>query len=359
MERRAGYEPEFMRNMLQLNNGNLNINDTSLPRFSEIGQLAGISQTDWSWSVLLADFDNDGWNDIHITNGMGKDLINADFVMYRAGSSQDYANPQDRGKVLQEKLADYGSVPLRNYFYKNNGDYTFSSMAEDAGINDLSISNGAAYADFDNDGDLDLVVNNINQEVFFYENKQPGINKNHSISFALLGDSLNKDGLGTKIFLYSNNKIQYSEQSPVRGYLSSVDKRLHFGLSALSNIDSVIVIWPDGKKQILKNIRTDNVFTLRQSDANETWNSSSINSHAIFKDITNETCVDYKHNETFFNDFAFQRLLPQKYSQLGPLISVGDINGDGLEDFFVGGAFNQSGKIFIQKVMGNSPEKIW
>ncbi len=356
MERRAGYEPEFMRNMLHLNNGNLKINDTVLPRFSEIGQLAGISRTDWSWSVLMADFDNDGWNDMHITNGMGKDLINADFVLYRANTKpEDFDVPQERWQVLQEKLKGYGAVPLQNYFYKNNRDYSFANLSNDVGLNETSISNGAAYADFDNDGDLDLVVNNINQAAFFYENTQS--DKKHFISFALQGDTPNTDGLGTKIFLYAGSKIQIAEQSPVRGYLSSVDKRLHFGLDSITTIDSAVVIWSDNKKQLLKNIGIDTILTLKYSDAGKTINNVAQSPLFLFNDFTNTSGLGFKHYEPFFNDYSFQRLLPQKYSQLGPYISTGDINGDGLEDFFIGGAFNQSGKICLQQANGKFKEK--
>jgi enediyne biosynthesis protein E4 len=358
MERNAEYEPEFMRNMLHLNNGNLKINDTVLPRFSEIGQLAGISRTDWSWSVLMADFDNDGWNDMHITNGIGKDLINADFVLYRANTKpENFERPQERWKVLQEKLKGYGTVPLQNYFYKNNRDYSFSNVSNNAGMDEVSISNGAAYADFDNDGDLDLVVNNINQTAFFYENTQADVKQNHFISFALQGDSINKDGIGTKIFLYAKHKIQIAEQSPVRGYLSSVDKRLHFGLDSIAAIDSVVVIWPDNKKQVVKNAKADSILTLKYSDAGKDVNPFTQNTSLLFTDITKSAGLGFKHYEPFFNDFSFQRLLPQKYSQLGPYISVADVNGDGLQDFFIGGAFNQSGKICLQKANGQFEEK--
>lgn len=353
MERRAGYEPEFMRNMLHLNNGNLNINDTLLPRFSEIGQLAGISQTDWSWSVLMADFDNDGWNDIHVTNGMGKDLINADFVMYRANHLRgNFNKPQQRWKELQEKLTGFGQVPLRNYLFKNNKDYTFNDVSEEAGINDLSISNGAAYADFDNDGDLDLVVNNINQEAFFYENLTNGEGVNHFLKISLKGDSLNADGIGTKIYVYSEGNIKYAEQNVVRGYLSSVDKRINFGIGLKNLIDSIKVIWPDDKMQIIKNVKTDTSLTLDHSSAEKKWIQSSPGSKPIFADVTNESGVSFLHRETYFNDFNFQRLLPQKFSQSGPFITIGDVNGDRLEDFFIGGAFNQSGKIFVQDKSG-------
>jgi enediyne biosynthesis protein E4 len=355
MEQNAGYEPQFMRNMLHLNNGNLTINDTTLPRFSEIGQLAGFSKTDWSWSVLMADFDNDGWNDIHITNGMGKDLINADFVFYRADSkSANFNDPNKRGKALTQALNKYGSVPLQNYFYKNNKDLTFSKVTEAAGLNETSISNGAAYADFDNDGDLDLVVNNINQPAFFYENSQTvAAAPKHFLRFVLAGDSLNKNAFGTKVFLYANGEVHTAEQFPVRGYLSTVDSRLHFGLDTIAAVDSAVVIWPDNKKQVLLNVKTDTTIALQYSKVGLQWQQTIADGNTWFTSANNSTGINFIHKEILFNDFEFQRLLPQKFSQLGPFVSVADVNGDGLEDFFVGGAFNQSGQVHIQQTNGS------
>jgi len=349
MERRASYEPEFMRNMLQENLGNLKINDTILPRFCEIGQFAGISQTDWSWSVLMADFDNDGWKDMHITNGMGRDLINADFVLYRANTLQgQFSRATERNMALDSMLRSLGAVPLRNYFFKNNGNCSFENISESAGLTDLSISNGAAYADFDNDGDLDLIVNNINQEAFFYENMNEIKKENHFISLSIIGDSLNRDGIGAKVYLYNKDKTQYVEDLPVRGYLSTVDKRLHFGTGAATTVDSMVIVWPDDKMQVLTSIRSDTTITIDYANADKTWKPAKSESNYLFSDVTQKSNVEFLHKETYFNDYAFQRLLPQKYSQLGPGISVGDVNGDGLDDFFIGGAYNQSGKIFIQ-----------
>jgi len=349
MERHKGYEPEFMRNMLQVNLGNLKINDTILPRFCEVGQFAGISQTDWSWSILMADFDNDGWKDVHITNGMGRDLINADFVLYRANTLQgQFSSSVERNKALNSMLKSLGAVPLRNYFFKNNSGHSFENLSEASGITELSVSNGAAYADFDNDGDLDLVVNNINGEAFFYENTSESSRDKHFVSISLYGDSLNRDGLGAKIYLYDKGKMQCFEESPVRGYLSSVDKRLHFGVGSSTSIDSIAIVWPDDKMQMLYSLTPDTLLRIKHQDADKLWSPVKIEAGNFFADVTREINVQFQHKETYFNDFAFQRLLPQKFSQLGPCISVGDVNGDGLTDFFVGGAYNQSGKLFIQ-----------
>ena len=227
-ERNLGYSPEFMRNMLQLNNGNYQNGDSSLPFFSEIGQMAGISETDWSWSILFADFNNDGYKDAHITNGIGRDFINADFISFSENVGGIPMKKQFR-KKLRDKLVALKHVEIPNYLYLNNGDYTFSNITDSSGIKQNSMSNGAAYVDLDNDGDLDLVVNNINKEAFVLINNENQNNKpktNHSISFILKGDSLNTKGFGAKVFVFNNGKSQLQEEYPVRGYLSTVDTKL-------------------------------------------------------------------------------------------------------------------------------------
>ncbi len=353
LERKAGYQPAFMRNMLQLNRGDIKIRNSQYPRFSEIGQLAGISQTDWSWSVLMADFDNDGWKDIHITNGLGRDLINADFVTYRANTLiREASYLQQRVQHLRQQLDELGEVHLRNYFFRNTNGYEFTDVSQKEGIEDLSISNGAAYADFDNDGDLDLVVNNINDEAFYYENVSERNKLNHHLQLSFNGTKYNTGGIGTKVYLYNKEKILYAEQNLVRGYLSSVDSRMHFGLGSTAFVDSLVVIWPDDKMQVVRSIRTDTLLQLNHANADGIWQCSAAGDTGLFYDITKESGVSFVHKESFFNDYSFQRLLPQKYSQTGPSISIGDVNGDGLNDFYVGGAYNQSGKVYIQNVNG-------
>lgn len=350
-ERLRGYEPEFMRNMLQLNNGNRFQGDTAVPFFSEIGQLAGVSATDWSWSVLLADFNNDGWKDMHITNGVGRDFINADFVEFSNQVLSTMGDKKEQEEKIRQKLASLDHVNLSNYLYTSNHGYTFTDASANAGINEPSMSNGAAYADLDNDGDLDLVVNNINKEAFVFENKTIQSGKpaqTHFLKIVLHGDEPNQHGFGTKICLYRKGQVQVEEQNPVRGYFSSVDQDLHFGLATETKIDSLIVIWPNGKREVRINPAVDTTLTLMQRNAPAINESLKPRTEFLFTDITSSLNLPYRHTEYEFNDFAYQRLLPQKFSQLGPFMATGDVNKDGRVDFFVGGANNFSGKVFLQ-----------
>ncbi|HLK27105.1 MAG TPA: VCBS repeat-containing protein [Puia sp.] len=357
IEKKKGYQPEFVHNMLQLNNGVRNINNRREPFFSEIGQMAGISETDWSWSVLFADFDNDGWKDVHIANGLGRDPTNSDFLEYRHNTVvQAGISEKDLGlqRSLNEHLASLGEVKLRNYLFRNNGNLTFEDVSADAGINEKSISNGVAYADLDNDGDLDIVTNNINGPAFVMRNDidNAAASENNYLKIKLNGDSLNKDGIGTTIYSFSKGLEQMIEQYPVRGYLSSVDNRLHIG-SGKNNIDSLRIVWADGKAQLIQHPVLNNLLQINYKDANDIYHQSRCFSDSLFIDVTEKAKADFQHKETFFFDYGFQPLIPQKYSQEGPFISTGDLNGDGLEDFFIGGAFKQSGKIILQQQDGS------
>ena len=379
---RLGYEPAFVRNMLQLHNGIKRRGNKNEAFYSEIGQLAGISETDWSWSVLMADFDNDGWKDIHITNGLTKDVTNNDYAAYRNeqakneysfGGENDSTTSLNKNtiKLLRERLDQYEGLKINNYFFHNNGNITFTDATETIGLAVPSVSHGAAYVDLDNDGDLDLVVNNMNQNAFVWKNEIRKSIKDTTQNFLALqlnGQPANIFGLGSKVSLYSKGKIQFFEKAPVRGFSSSVDYRLHFGVGSITTIDSLKIQWPDDKMQLIKNINVNQLLTLKYEDAKALikQNSSEVNS-LLFNDVTEYLGIDYKHAETNYFDFGNRRALPQKYSQLGPTIVTGYINGDSLIDFFVGGAANQSGKLFFQKkdgsfiaknlVEGNKPEE--
>jgi hypothetical protein len=368
-ERQMGYEPEFMRNMLQLNNGCMQAGDTSIPFFSEIGQLAGIQATDWSWSVLIADFNNDGWKDIHITNGIGRDFINADFLEFSSRIFGSDKTRKEQEALIRKRLAELDHVNLPNYLFLNRHDDTFADISAQAGIDEPSMSNGAAYVDLDNDGDLDLVVNNINKEAFVFINNTVQRGKPagaHFVSLGLAGDSLNPQAFGAKVWVYSGHESQMQEENPVRGYFSSVDRQLLFGLGQSRRVDSLKVIWPDSSVQTIRNVQTDTFLTLSWKNAARTF-PLPIGSRSrsllpsppppLFSDITATAGISYKHRESPFNDFALQLLLPHKYSQLGPFIATSDMNRDGATDFFIGGAFNSSGKLFLQQKNGSFQSK--
>jgi enediyne biosynthesis protein E4 len=348
-ERSNGYQPSFPRNMLQLNIGTKD----SVPLFSETGQLAGISETDWSWSVLLADFNNDGFKDMHITNGIGRDFINGDFLEYSSSVFAGAQTPEQQRKAVRTKLASLAPVTLGNYLYLNNHDNTFSDASAEAGINAPSLSNGAAYADLDNDGDLDIVVNNINQPAFVLINNSRRVDSlSHFIKIRLQGDSLNTRGFGTKIKLYAKGGLQWQEQNPVRGYFSSVDPDIIFGIGRHRSIDSIVVTWPDNRQQVLRTIAADTTLVVQWKQSALQASPLAIAALPLLEDLTAAAGFSFVHHDNLFNDFNTQRLLPQKFSQMGPFLSTADMNGDGITDFFIGNGFNFSGKLVTQNRQG-------
>ena len=335
---RSGFHYQYMRNMLQLNNGN--------GTFSEIGQLAGISNTDWSWSALLADYDNDGWKDLYVTNGYYRDYTNLDFINYM----EDYV--QSKGRLKREDVLEIiqkmPSTDLTNYLFMNQGGTSFENKTSVLGVDQPSNSNGAAYADLDNDGDLDLVVNNINKPVFIYRNESQGSDKNY-LQIKLKGAQLNSQGLGAKVTLYKDKKTQTQEQITVRGYLSTVSPILHFGLGVENNVDSLIVRWNSGKLQKLVNINAGQLLLLDEKNA-ETSEITSTMSSTILKEVPSP--IDYKARVNSENDFKRQSLLISQFSHTGPCMVKADLNQDGLEDVFLGGGKGQSAAIYLQNNSG-------
>jgi hypothetical protein len=345
---RYGYSHQHVRNMLQLNTGN--------GTFSEIGQLAGVYQTEWSWSPLFADFDNDGYKDLIVTNGFPKDITDRDFINFRE-EVHGFASTEDLLKQLP-------SVLVSNYVFKNNGDLTFSNVTREWGFDQPSFSSGAAFADLDNDGDLDYVINNINSEAALYENKLYAKNtkeiKSNFLRIRLVGHKGNLSGLGTKVTLYhSGNKLQYAEHAIYRGYISTVEDMVHFGLGQVSNVDSLLVEWPGGKIQSLMNVKPNTLLVLKEADAVEGMRrSESHNQARLLTEVSSDkTGIDHKHVDPDKIDFNIQRTLPHKFSQQGPGIAVGDVNGDKLEDFVVGGAATQSTILFLQQKNGKFTPK--
>jgi enediyne biosynthesis protein E4 len=356
-ELEAGYAPQYVRNMLQLNNGEIEGRTT----FSEIGQLAGVFETDWSWAPLFADFDNDGYKDLFIGNGIPHDVTNMDVSELWMKTLRE--NPHIPFsvfyKIVKKEMEKKGNIKKPNVMFHNTGGLIFENKTSTWGLDQPLYSTGAAFADLDNDGDLDLVLNNVNDVASVYENtliKKNSVNMNHHfLSIQLKGDSLNKGGIGAKISLYYGKQQQYYEHFPIRGFQSMIDPRPHFGLGEVTLIDSLYIWWPDGKEQTLYNLTCDQFLSLNYSQASFTSKQRIIanNSNKVFSSLSSgKTNIDYKHSERQFIDFDIQPLVPHQYSQEGPGIAVGDVNGDGLDDFFVGGSTGFSGRIFIQQKGG-------
>src|SRR6266487_369084 len=323
-----GYQYQYVRNTLQLNQGQRGSQNDSMnaPVFSDISFYSGVAETDWSWTPLVADFNNDGFRDIVITNGFPEDITDRDFMNFRKESFTIASK-----KYLLEQIPE---VKLKNYAFKNDGDLKFSDVTKQWGITIPSFSNGAAYADLDNDGDLDCVINNINDEAFVYENTTNTKNKISAsyLQIKFKGDRNNVNGLGAWAEIYYNkNQKQVYENNPYRGYLSSIEAKAFFGLGTISTIDSVIIRWPGNKKQILKNVTANQLLTVDVKNATleDSWNNAVENS--LFTDVTNSLGINYSHQEKDYIDFDRERLIPHKLSQYGPGLAAGDVDGHGLD----------------------------
>ena len=352
-----GFQFQYVRNTLQLNQGpRVNQNDSiGDPIFSDISFYSGIEASDWSWTPLVADFDNDGYRDIIITNGYPKDITDHDFINYRKQAH----NIASKSVVLQA----IPQVKIHSFAFHNNQDLTFSDKSVEWGLMTRGFSNGAAYADLDNDGALDLIVNNINDEAHIYRNTSrdsKDSSSNHYLQVALQGSPKNRSGLGSLIELhYDHGKKQVYEYTPYRGYLSTIQNMAHFGLGKIANVDSVVVVWPDNTMQILLNVKADQTLKLdiRNANLRYTYQQETLATGSLFREITDSGHLHYIHNQRDYIDFNIQKLLPHKFSEYGPAMAVGDIDGNGLDDFVVGGAAGNSAQLFLQQPGGGFIQK--
>ncbi len=338
-----GYGSQFTRNTLQLNNGD----DT----FSEIGRLAGVEASDWSWGALIFDFQNDGFKDIFIANGIYQDLTNQDFLQF-VTQNEITKKITASGKVDYKTLIDYiPSMPIANHAYINDHQLGFSNQSQKLGLADESFSSGSAYGDLDNDGDLDLVVNNTNMAPFIYENQADKINpENNYIRFILKGEGKNTNALGANITVYGGDRVFYIEHLPTRGFESTVDNRPLVGIGNLNMVDSVIINWPLGKATRLTKVKANTDVILTEAEGSDKLSEDGYVT-SLYREIS-EPIVDFKHQENNFVDFDRDRLVFQMLSSQGPCMCKGDINKDGLDDLYIGGAAGQEGLLALQNSDG-------
>jgi hypothetical protein len=338
-----GFGYQYTKNVLQLNNGN--------QTYSDISYLSGVAFTDWSWAPLIADFDNDGLKDIYITNGYLRDVTDMDFMMYNSDSLKKELYKTKNSEDAMKVLNGIPSKPTINYYFKNNGNLTFSNINKTCGLDIPSYSNGGVYCDLDNDGDLDLVVNNLFSPPFIYSNNTSENHLANFVRFKLKGETANPFGIGAIVEIETpDGKKQIQHFNPDKGYLSCNEWFVHFGVGKNDSV-KVSIIWPNGNSQVLKGLSANNVYTL---DIKNSAPKPIVkeNTSTVFRDITSKTNVSYNHKENTYIDFKLEPLLPHQFSQMGPCIAVADINGDGLDDFFIGGSKDNDGSVFVQDSSG-------
>jgi hypothetical protein len=340
----SGYHHQYMRNSLQLNRG---FAPDSLPRFSEVGQFAGVSNTDWSWAPLFADFDNDGWKDLFVTNGYLKDYTNMDFQKYTVNNMVQEANTNNHPVDVVALIQKMPSTKLNNYIFQNTDGIHFTDVSAAWGLDRKAISNAAAYADLDNDGDYDLVVNNLNDEVSIIQNHQEKIQKNNYIKIKLVGKKPNTQGLGAKVYVRLDKGELIHEAYFTRGYQSSVEPLLTVGVGKSAVIPEIKVYWSDSTVSSVTNVQPNQLVTIEQERSSAKENQKRVIQQSLLTPRTREAGLDFRHVENDFIDFKFQRLVPYQLSRLGGKLSVADVNNDGNDDVFFEAAHGNERKLFL------------